>query len=321
MKNFRGRTAAITGAGSGIGRALALRLAAHGCHLALSDVNAHGLGQTAQLLNTAGVEVTTTRLDVADAGQMHAWAADTAAHFGAVHLAFNNAGVAQSGSVSGNTYADYQWVLQINLWGVIYGTKAFLPYLMEAGEGHIINTSSVFGLQAWPAASAYNTSKFAVRGFTEALRQELDLLDNGVSATCVHPGGIRTEIVRTSRVGDGIEELFGHGRDQVMDLFDSLLLTSADRAAQVILNGVQRDARRVLIGADARLIDLEQRLLPTGYQRLNTAVLTTAGRLLTRLPDRFQPRQVSPDTDEDARANYQRVHTVPAAATNGQPDR
>ncbi|MEO9223170.1 MAG: SDR family NAD(P)-dependent oxidoreductase [Mycobacteriaceae bacterium] len=293
MKNFTRRTAAITGAGSGIGRALALRLADEGCHLALSDINPDGLHHTAALLDDKGVNTTTTVLDVADPDQIGTWAAATASRFGAVHLLFNNAGVAQSGSVQANTYTDYEWVLGINLWGVIYGTKAFLPYLIKAGEGHIVNTSSVFGLQAQPGVSAYNTSKFAVRGFTEALRQELDLLDNGVSATCVHPGGIRTEIVHSARIGDGLEELFGHGRSQVMDLFDRLLLTSADRAAEVILSGVRRNARRVLIGADARLIDLEQRLLPAGYQHLNTALLTGLGRLLDRRRPRLLPQPTS----------------------------
>ncbi|MDJ0392641.1 SDR family NAD(P)-dependent oxidoreductase [Rhodococcus sp. G-MC3] len=283
MKTFTHRTAAVTGAGSGIGRALAVRLANEGADLALSDIDGAGLARTQAMIRDTGVEVTGTVLDVADRGQVDSWAADSAQHFGAVHLVFNNAGVAQSGSVQGNSYADFEWVLNINLWGVIHGTKAFLPYLIEAGEGHIINTSSVFGLQAQPGVSAYNTSKFAVRGFTEALRQELDLLDDGVSATCVHPGGIRTEIVRSARVGDGLEEIFGQGGAQVMDLFDTMLLTSADRAAAVILKGVRRDARRVLIGADAHLLDLEQRLVPGGYQRVNTSIITGLGWILDRL--------------------------------------
>jgi NAD(P)-dependent dehydrogenase (short-subunit alcohol dehydrogenase family) len=284
MKSFTNRTAAITGAGSGIGRALAVRLAADGCHLALSDINPDTLADTAALFDGTPVRVTTTVVDVSNRHQVQRWAADTVAQHGSVNLVFNNAGVAQSGSIAANTYTDYEWVLGINLWGVIHGTKAFLPYLQQSGDGHIVNTSSVFGLQAQPGVSAYNTSKFAVRGFTESLRQELDLLNIGVSATCVHPGGIRTDIVTAARVGDGLEELFGHGRGQVVDLFNSLLLTSPDRAARTILSGVRRDARRVLIGADARLIDLEQRLLPSGYQRLNTLLMTGAGRVLSRLP-------------------------------------
>lgn len=299
MKNFAGRTAAITGGGGGIGRALAVRLATAGASLALADINPTSLADTAALLDEAGVEVTTTVLDVADRDQVTAWAADTAQHFGAVHLVFNNAGVAQGGSVQANTYADYEWVLGINLWGVIHGTKAFLPHLVQAGDGHIVNVSSAFGLAAQPATSAYNTSKFAVRGFTEALRQELDLLHNGVSATCVHPGGIRTDIVRTGRVGEGFEDLFGPGGTRIVDLFDSLLSTSPDRAAKVILDGVRRNSRRVLIGPDARLIDLQQRLLPTGYQRLNTSLVGGAGWLLDRLPDRFQPQSAAHHTAQD----------------------
>lgn len=284
MRTFTDRTAAITGAGSGIGRALALLLAQQGCHLALSDIDSTGLDETAALLASSSVRVTTTVVDVADRARVHQWAADTVAHHGRVHLVFNNAGVAQSGSVAANDYSDYEWVLSINLWGVIHGTKAFLPHLLEAGEGHIINTSSVFGLQSQPGVSAYNTSKFAVRGFTEALRQELDLLDTAVSATSVHPGGIRTNIVRTARIGEGLEELFGQGRGQIMDWFDSLLLTSPDHAARTILDGVRRDTRRILIGADARLLDIEQRFLPASYQRLNTALINGLGAVLTKLP-------------------------------------
>ena len=298
MKNFTNKTAAITGAGSGIGRALALRLAAEGCHLALSDVDADGLAATAGMLDGTPVRVTTTVVDVAHRAQVEQWAADTVAAHGSVHLIFNNAGVAQSGSVAANSYTDYEWVLGINLWGVIHGTKAFLPHLQHAGEGHVINTSSVFGLQAQPGVSAYNTSKFAVRGFTEALRQELDLLHTGVSATCVHPGGIRTNIVTTAPVGDGLEELFGHDGARIMAAFNSLLLTSPDRAARVILDGVRRNARRVLIGADARIIDAEQRLLPAGYQRANTLLVTGAAHLLRWLPQRPPSRTpaVLPET-------------------------
>jgi len=319
MKNFAGRTAAITGAGSGIGRALALRLAAAGANLALSDINPAGLSETAALLDGADITVTTTVLDVADRDQVGSWAAETAHHFGAVHLVVNNAGVAQGGSVHTNTYADFEWVLGINLWGVIHGTKAFLPYLLQAGDGHIVNVSSVFGLQAQPATSAYNTSKFAVRGFTEALRQELDLLGNGVSATCVHPGGIRTEIIRQARVGEGFEDLFGPGGTRVVDLLDSVLLTSPDRAAKLILDGVRRNYRRVLIGPDARLIDLQQRLLPTGYQRLNTSMVTGLGWLLDRLPDRLQPRPIAHHTTHGETNPPKAARRTPATARTTDP--
>ncbi|AXT84237.1 short-chain dehydrogenase [Aeromicrobium sp. A1-2] len=300
MKEFAGRVAAITGAGSGIGRALALRLAREGCHVALSDRDSVRLAQTVALLEPFQVTVTSAVVDVADRDQMHAWATDTVSAHGQINLVFNNAGVAQSGSVQGNTYADYEWVLNINLWGVIHGTKAFLPHLVETGDGHIVNISSVFGLQAQPGVSAYNASKYAVRGFTESLRQELDVLNNGVSATCVHPGGIRTEIVRSSRISDGMEDLFGPEEARVRQVFDTLLLTSADRAAKTILTGVRHNSRRVLIGADARLLDLEQRLLPTGYQVANNVLCTSVGRALTLFPSVFKPMPTRVETTSSA---------------------
>ena len=176
MKDFRNKVAAITGAGSGIGRALALNLAAQGCHLAISDIDPKGLEATAKQAKAHGVTVTSKTLDVADREAMHAWADEVVREHGQVNMIFNNAGVAQSGSVEGTSYEDYDWILDINFRGVLYGTKAFLPYLKKApGGGHVINVSSVFGLFSQPGMSAYNATKFAVRGFTESLRQELDL--------------------------------------------------------------------------------------------------------------------------------------------------
>ena len=194
MKDFRNKVAAITGAASGMGRTLAVQLAQRGCHLALSDVNEAGLAETAQLVRQHGVKVTTAKLNVADREAMFAWADQVVRDHGKVNLIFNNAGVALSSTVEGVDYADLEWIVGINFWGVVYGTKAFLPYLKASGEGHVVNTSSVFGLFAQPGMSGYNATKFAVRGFTESLRQELDLQRSGVSATCVHPGGIRTDI-------------------------------------------------------------------------------------------------------------------------------
>jgi short-subunit dehydrogenase len=173
MQSFRNKVAAITGAGSGIGRALAVQLAERGCDLALSDVHADGLRQTAALVEPMGVRVTTAQVDVAVRDQVRAWAARAANEHGKVNLIINNAGVAHAGTVEATDYADYEWIMGINFWGVVHGTKEFLPYLIESGEGHVINVSSVFGLFAQPMVSAYNASKFAVRGFTEALRQEL----------------------------------------------------------------------------------------------------------------------------------------------------
>ncbi|MGH8459928.1 MAG: SDR family NAD(P)-dependent oxidoreductase, partial [Nevskiales bacterium] len=271
MKSFRNKIAAITGASSGIGRALALELASQKCQLALSsNSNQAGLAETAALAAKHGVKVTTTRVDVAQRDQVHAWADQVVKDHGSVNLIFNNAGVAHAGTVKGTEYADYEWIMGINYWGVVYGTKAFLPYLEDSGEGHIINVSSIFGLFAQPGMSAYNSSKFAVRGFTESLRQELDLMKIGVSATCVHPGGIKTNIARTARTSDSIGAITGKGGGDSMAGFEMLLRTTPEQAARAILSGVRRNARRVLIGVDARAADSMQRMLPGLYQSVVT---------------------------------------------------
>ncbi len=267
MKSFANKVAAITGAGSGIGRALALNLAQQGCSLALSDVNELGLAETVSLVSGLGVKVTSQKLDVADKDGVHAWADKVVSDHGKVNLIFNNAGVALGSTVEGMSYEELAWVMNINFWGVVYGTKAFLPYLKASGEGHIINVSSVFGICSQPTQSAYNASKFAVRGFTEALRQELDLEKAPVSVTCVHPGGIKTNIAKAAKMNDSVKSV---GLDPLTGSknFDKLLRTPPEDAAKVILKAVQKDSRRVLIGTDAYAIDVMQRLLPTGYQQL-----------------------------------------------------
>ncbi len=196
MKSFQNKVAAVTGAASGIGRALAIDLAQRGCRLAISDVNEAGLAETADLARAAGAEVAQQLVDVADRQAVQAWADSTAAEYGQVNLVFNNAGVALAASVKSLEYEDFEWLMGINFWGVVHGTKSFLPHLLEAGEGHIVNVSSVFGLAGFPGQSAYNAAKFAVRGFTDSLREELEMMNCGVSATCVHPGGIKTNIAR-----------------------------------------------------------------------------------------------------------------------------
>ncbi|MEJ8278805.1 SDR family NAD(P)-dependent oxidoreductase [Pseudonocardia spirodelae] len=272
MKSFSGRTAAVTGAGSGIGRALALRLAADGCHLALADRDAAGLAETAALAGSS-VRVTTTELDVADEKAVYAWADAVVADHGAVHLVVNNAGVALSGTVGGLSLEDYRWIMDINFWGVVYGTKAFLPHLEAAGEGHVVNLSSIFGVAAQPLMSGYNASKYAVRGFTESLRQDLELTGSPVSATCVHPGGIRTNIAKAARVDESVAAATGKPAAAATAEFERMLNTTPDRAARTILDGVRRDRRRVLIGPDAWAIDSMVRLLPTAYQRIVTGVV------------------------------------------------
>ena len=267
MKNFQNKVAAITGAASGMGRTLALELARRGCHLSLSDVNEAGLAETAAMASKLGVKVTTAKLNVADREAMFAWADQTARDHGKVNLIFNNAGVALGAFVETVKPEDFQWIMGINFWGVVWGTQAFLPHLKRAGEGHVVNTSSLFGLLASPTQGTYNSSKFAVRGFTEALRQELDMANCGVSATCVHPGGIRTNIARTAKMDESMERATGGQSEAARSRFDKMLnVTTAESAARQILKAVEGNQRRVLVGPDAKLMDLVVRLLGSWYQ-------------------------------------------------------
>jgi short-subunit dehydrogenase len=238
--------------------------------VALSDCNEAGLAQTeAEVRRVApALQVTSHRVDVADRAAVYAWAEAVVRVHGRANLIFNNAGVALSSTVDGMSYDDLEWIIGINFWGVVYGTKAFLPHLKASGEGHIVNTSSVFGLFAQPGMGAYNASKYAVRGFTESLRQELDLMDCGVSATTVHPGGIKTNIARASRVSPSVNGLLVRDAQQGREEFEKFFITTADKAARVILDAVRANKRRVLIGPDAYAADAMARLLPAAYQSL-----------------------------------------------------
>ncbi len=281
MKSFKNKVAAVTGAGSGIGQAIAIALAKQGCHLALSDISEAGFAKTVELLAPYSVKVTTQKVDVAKRDEVATWAKAVVDEHGQVNLIFNNAGVAIGSTAEGVSYEDLEWLIGINFWGVVYGTKEFLPYLKQSGDGHIINISSMFGLTAQPTQSAYNASKFAVRGFTESLRQELDMQNAGVSATCVHPGGIRTNIAKAARMNNSVQSL---GMDPLksQDAFDKLLRTPADDAAQQILEAVRKDRRRLLIGADAKAVDVIQRILPQGYQKIFAAATAWQTRLLNK---------------------------------------
>lgn len=267
MRELDGRVAAVTGAGSGIGRALAVRLAGRGCALALSDVDEEGLALSAALVEATGVRATRERVDVADREAMDTWAANVAAEHGKVNLIVNNAGVALGATVDAMSYEDLDWLMGVNFAGVVHGTKAFLPHLKEAGEGHVVNVSSVFGLMGIPSQSAYNAAKFAVRGFTEALRIELDLEDCGVSATTIHPGGIKTNIARNARIDRSLLELTDDPDDAVRN-FEKLFITSPERAAELIVRAVEKDKRRAMVGADAHVVNLLAKLPPGIYQRL-----------------------------------------------------
>jgi NAD(P)-dependent dehydrogenase (short-subunit alcohol dehydrogenase family) len=271
MKSFRDRVAVITGAGSGIGRALAFELGAAGCKLALSDINEAAVKQVAKELKASGREVIADRLDVADRDAFYAYAEKVVKKFGTVNIVINNAGVALGSTVEQTSYEDFEWLMGINFWGVVYGTKAFLPHLKHAEEGHIVNISSVFGLIGVPSQSAYNAAKFAVRGFTESLRQELEMESSTVSCTTVHPGGIKTNIARSARMNDSVKEITGKDSDSNRQDFEKMFRTTPEEAAAAIIAGIRGNKRRVLIGADAVAIDTMQRLLPTSYQKLMVA--------------------------------------------------
>jgi short-subunit dehydrogenase len=270
VNEFEGRVAAITGAGSGIGRSLAVQLAQRGCHLAICDIDEAGLAETAHLADRAGAKITTQRLDVADRDAVHAWADRVVTDHGKANIIVNNAGVALGATVDGMSYDDLDWLMGVNFSGVVSGTKAFLPHLKAAGEGHVVNLSSVFGLIGIPSQSAYNAAKFAVRGFTEALRVELDIEDCGVSATAVHPGGIKTNIARNARIDDSVAEI-GQDPSDAKQSFERLFITSPKRAAKVIIRAIEKDKRRAMIGPDAHFINFAAKLPPSVYQRVLAA--------------------------------------------------
>ncbi|MDQ1180952.1 SDR family oxidoreductase [Rhodococcus sp. SORGH_AS_0301] len=279
MSEFRGRVAVVTGAGSGIGRALALELASRGARLALSDVDSVGLAATVAAVEQRGGEVRSDHLDVSERGSVLDYAETVRRHFGVVNQIYNNAGIAFHGDVEKTEFKDLERVIDVDFWGVVNGTKAFLPHLVESGDGHVVNVSSLFGLLSIPSQSAYNAAKFAVRGFTEALRQEMLIARHPVHVTCVHPGGIKTAIARNATVAEGQDQ------KSVAEFFDRRLAkTTPEQAALVILRGVEKNKARVLIGNDARALDALARITGSRYQdiivRLSSRVLprTTAQR-------------------------------------------
>ena len=280
-RKISGRTAVISGAASGIGRALAQRLSTHGCPVALTDIDELGLKETEAGLTGPSL---TRVLDVRDADAQRDFAAEVRgwapAPLGAV---FNNAGVAVASSVLDANPDDDNWLWDINFHGVVNGTRAFLPILVEQDSGAIVNTSSVFGLAGMPNQSAYCSAKFAVRGFTDSLRQELR--GTGVTAINVHPGGINTNIVRNARFR---KDPNGRGRshEQMAQEFAAITMTQPDKAAEIIHKGVEAGKARILVGPDAYLFDILTRVAPTHYYDL-------LGTVVGRLRSRAQQQQPS----------------------------
>lgn len=263
MKSLENKVVVITGAGSGIGRALALNVAGKGARLAISDVNADGLAETARLLEPTGAEVRTDSLDVADRAAFAAYATAVRDHFGQVNVIINNAGVSVSGPITETSYDDFDWIMGINFWGVVHGTKEFLPHLIESGDGHIVNLSSLFGLISMPGQSTYNSAKFAVRGFTESVRQDMLVAGLPVQVTCVHPGGIKTGIARNGRVTSGED------KTTLARTFDEKLARMTPvRAAEIIIGAVLKNQPRILVGADAHAVHTIGKLLGARYQDL-----------------------------------------------------
>lgn len=274
MSSVRGKVAAVTGAGSGIGRALALELARRGARLAVSDVDDVGLDETVEQVKRLGAEVSATPLDVTDRDAVQAWAEAVVEHYGVAHQIYNNAGIAFGRTVLDSEWADYERVLAVNLWGVLHGTKAFLPHLVASGDGHVVNISSLNGYLAQAGMSHYCTSKFAVRGFTESLRIELAQAEAPVLTTVVHPGGVRTSIADNAltaaqRLGLPVTDEDRRRRDLYND---TLLRMEPAKAASIIVTGVEAGRPRVLVGRDAKAVDLLVRLLPASYPRVSMAI-------------------------------------------------
>lgn len=262
MKNLADKVVVITGAGSGIGRALALNLAGKGALLALSDVDEAGLAETVDLVKGAGAkEVRSDRLDVSDRDAVTSYADAVAEQFGRVNVVINNAGVALAGDFTDLEYGDMDWIVGVNFWGVVHGTKAFLPHLIASGDGHLVNLSSLFGLLSIPGQSLYNATKYAVRGMTEAIREEMLIAGHDVGVTSVHPGGIKTAIARNARVSAK------ENKEATARLFDKKLARmTPDRAAEIIVRGIEKNQARVLVGLDAHALHQFAKLTGSRYQ-------------------------------------------------------
>jgi NADP-dependent 3-hydroxy acid dehydrogenase YdfG len=272
VKTLDDKVVVVTGAGSGIGRALSLDLARRGSLLALSDVDESGLAETVAQVERIGARVRSDRLDVADRDAVARYALAVVEEYGRVNVVINNAGVALAGDFDDLEYTDMDWIVGVNFWGVVHGTKEFLPHLIASGDGHVVNLSSLFGLVSMPGQSMYNATKYAVRGMTEALREEMLVAGHPVGVTAVHPGGIKTAIARNARVSAK------ENKEETARLFDEKLARmTPERAAEIIVQGILKNRARVLVGIDAHAVHHLAKLLGSRYQDV---VARTSKRVL-----------------------------------------
>ncbi len=264
MTAIHGAAAAVTGAASGIGRALAIELATRGCDLALADRDEAGLQAVAAEIGRSGPrKVTVHRADIGEPAQIQDFAKTAISAHPALNILVNNAGVALLGQFAEIDQAQMEWLMNINFWGVVHGTRAFLPHLSRQREAHIVNLSSIFGIIGPPGQTAYAAAKFAVRGFSESLRHELQMENSPVKLSVVHPGGVATNIARNSRSGTGMTD--NARRDEAIERFETVARTAPTAAALCIIKGIEKNQPRILVGKDARVADLLQRLRPATY--------------------------------------------------------
>ncbi len=265
MRNLIDKIVVVTGAASGIGRGLAVNMAKEGCSLALADVDQKGLNETLKLIDSENIQAKMYMVDVSDRDRVYRFADEVAEDFGKVDIVINNAGVTLRDTLEDVTYEDLDWLLRINLYGIIYGSKAFLPYLKKQPLANLVNVSSVNAMFTSPTNGPYCTSKFAVRGFTLTLAQELK--GTTVKVSCVYPGGIKTNLVRNARFHKGTRK--EKSKDDAVALFDKFMVwTSADRAARVMIRGIKKNKPRILVGPDAHFYNMISRIFPATWQKI-----------------------------------------------------